>query len=550
MRAAVNREALERAFAPSASGKGLGRLKDQPRERHALRALLTYRLLMSGALLGVIYSGQGMRLLADSHPGIFTWTSHLYLLLTLLSSLALKFRWFGAATQAQAMFLADAIAIPLLMHAGLGVGSGMGILLAVSIALTSLVLPGRMVLFHAAVATFGLFSGIFYFQGREGFHAGDLTHAGLLGAAFFVIATLAAILSHRAGVSESLARRQAADLDDLSRQNELIIQEMATGVVAADESGHITFINDAARRLLRIPPGEAIDHLARVAPDLDACRSRWLRAESGSALYEISAGRQQLRALFRLGGKGGSRAPLIFLEDASEAVRQAQQIKLASLGRLTASVAHQIRNPLSSISHAGQLLAESPNIADMDRRLTEIIRNNSARVNEIIESILQLSRRSESAKGALVLGHWLNAFINDFPRQEGKPPWPFSLRTTEAAVGRTVLADSLQLDQILFNLCDNARRHFEGPPRELRIELRLDLNSYNELTLDILDNGPGFSDEARERLFEPFFTTRGDGTGLGLYIAKELSDANQIDLRLIPRAGGAHFRLRFPSNNG
>ncbi|MBU0498558.1 MAG: PAS domain-containing protein [Gammaproteobacteria bacterium] len=522
----------------------------QPRDQQALRALLIYRLLLAGSLLAVIYSGQGMHLLAESHPTLFIWTGHLYLMLALLSGLALKFRWFGAATQAHALFLADAIAIPLLMHAGIGVSSGMGILLAVSIALTSLVLPGRLVLFHAAVATFGLFSGIFFFRGVDDLSPGDLTNAGLLGAAFFVIATLAAILSHRAGVSESLVRRQAADLDDLSRLNELIIQEMATGVVAADDSGHITFLNDAARRLLRIPPGEPIHSLERVAPDLDTCRSRWLRAESNATRYQVKVGRQQLRALFRQSGMGNNRAPLIFLEDASEAIRQAQQIKLASLGRLTASVAHQIRNPLSSISHAGQLLAESPHIADADRRLTEIIRNNTARVNEIIESILQLSRRTESTKGPVVLGHWLDAFINDYPRLEGKAPHPFLFSVTEAARGQTALVDALQLDQILFNLCDNAHRHFIGPPAALRIELRLDLNSYGELTLDILDNGPGFGEEARERLFEPFFTTRGDGTGLGLYIAKELSDANQIDLTLIPRAGGAHFRLRFPSNNG
>ncbi|OGT90727.1 MAG: hypothetical protein A2286_13570 [Gammaproteobacteria bacterium RIFOXYA12_FULL_61_12] len=471
-------------------------------------------------------------------------------MLAVLSGLALKYRWFGAATQAHSLFLVDTLAIPLLMQSGVGVSSGMGTLLAVSIALTSLVLPGRLTLFHAAVATFGLFSGIFFFQGLDSLNAGELTHAGLLGTAFFVIALLAAVLSRQVGESESLARRQAADLVELTTLNELIIQEMATGVVATDEQGHITFINDAARRLLRVPPGAPIGALGQVSPTLSDCRTRWIRADTGSALYQVTSERQQLRALFRHGGKGDRRAPLIFLEDASEVVKQAQRIKLASLGRLTAGVAHQIRNPLSSISHAGQLLAESPGIAASDKRLTEIIRNNSARVNEIIESILQLSRRAESTKEPIPLWNWLRAFIDDYPGHEGGSPERFSLSVSEAAAKRTVLADCTQLDQILFNLCDNAHRHFGRPLSELRIEFRVDLNSYQEVTLDLLDNGPGFTDEAREKLFEPFFTTRSDGTGLGLYIAKELSDANQIDLSLIPRPGGAHFRLRFPSNHG
>jgi two-component system sensor histidine kinase PilS (NtrC family) len=236
---------------------------------------------------------------------------------------------------------------------------------------------------------------------------------------------------------------------------------------------------------------------------------------------------------------------LVFLEDTSLIAEQVQQSKLAALGRLSASIAHEIRNPVGAMSHASQLLAESPHLAADDKRLTEIIRGNADRVSAIINNVLQLSKRGETRLERLSLAIWLEEFCEEFceTMQLGRE----RLLVEAQEPDLEVRADPTQLHQILWNLCENALRHALRDAPDATIEIRHGrLNPSARPFLEVADRGPGVKPEQAERIFEPFFSGAQGGTGLGLFLARELAQTNGATLLYEPRTGGGTvFRLVF-----
>ena len=205
-----------------------------------------------------------------------------------------------------------------------------------------------------------------------------------------------------------------------------------------------------------------------------------------------------------------------------------------------------MRNPLGAISHAAQLLNESTGLPEPDRRLIEIILHNSDRINEIIESILGLSRQDPPKPKPLVLGPWLKELAGYFLDTHAMAPEQIVLRVEPWET--TVYADSSQLKQILEVLCDNAIRHFPNPRQQLRLSISAGIGpDSGGPFLELCDNGAGIPASRAEQLFEPFFTTRNGGTGLGLYIARQLSEANRIRIEYRPQQQGSCFRLSFPN---
>lgn len=217
-------------------------------------------------------------------------------------------------------------------------------------------------------------------------------------------------------------------------------------------------------------------------------------------------------------------------------------MKLASLGRLTASIAHEVRNPLGAISHAGQLLSESPALNDEERRLTVIIEEHSRRVNSIVEDILRISRRRQSRTERIDMSRWLEDFRSEFLLRYNLAPADVVLELDDGPIAAGMDPD--QLHQVLWNLCENGLRYSRGSPLLLiRGGVQRDTG---RPYVEVVDQGPGVAAEAREQLFEPFFTTEAAGTGLGLYIARELCESNQALLQLrYAGPGGSCFRIDF-----
>ncbi|MEJ2610233.1 MAG: ATP-binding protein [Candidatus Thiodiazotropha sp.] len=435
------------------------------------------------------------------------------------------------------------LAITLLMHASGGVQTGMGMLNAVSITASALIMGGRAALLFAALATLAVLT--------DQIHA-SLSHAaqprfiqaGFLGTVYFATALLTLVLSSRARASEQLAEKRANELNHMAKINAYVIQHMRTGVLVVDASGKIIMMNDPAWHLLGMPAASTGSQLSKASPVL-AHKIRKLRSSRKYQQLAFRNQRQGTKLKVHFNPLSGEEEGdmLIFLEDTSQITREAQQMKLASLGRLTASIAHEIRNPLGAISHASQLFHESPDLNKADKRLTEIITTNAIRVNQVIENVLQLSRRDPGTPKSIQLKLWLEKLSSELIKHHGFTSSELFLQIEPADT--EIIADSEQLRQIVTNLCNNAREH--GAKENLKLQIiGGELKEFDHPVVDIIDNGPGIKPKVAKQIFEPFFTTRNTGTGLGLYIAKELSENNHIRLEYIPGpTGGSCFRLHF-----
>jgi len=508
----------------------------------ALRYFNLYRLVIAGLLCVLILTGNLPPPMAQFDAGLFAFAGFGYLGLAVVAQVLLESRLLPFVMQVPAQVLLDVVLLSALMYASGGVASGFGILVLVAIAGGSLLAGRRVAFVLAAAATLAVLSQELYLASRAA-DAGNYPHAGFLGASFFIVAIAGHGLSRRVRESEALADQRASDLANLAELNEHIIQRMQAGILVLDASAAIRLINASAVNLLGLQGRVVGRRLAEIAPPLDEQYQRWrVERRHATRVFRTDGPGNELLASFTNLGTGRDDASLIFLEDAAVTRQRAQQMKLASLGRLTASIAHEIRNPLGAISHAGQLLAESPGRDPNDERLTGIIRDHAARVNVIIDNVLQLGRREMAVQEQFEIRPWLEAFVAELRAQHQLPDAAVALAVEPPDT--VVRMDRSQLQQVLWNLCENALRYSTGTPA---IELAAGVNPATQRPyLDVVDHGPGIDPAAAEQLFEPFFTTEAAGSGLGLYIASELCEANQASLRLMdngPR--GCRFRISF-----
>ena len=533
---------LSRLFSLSARPMGSG-LESAWRPLHLFNL---YRFTLA-ALFTFIYQINDGSLpppLGMMSPKLFYLTGIAYLVFSLLAMVFIIKRTPAFNWQRDIHVLADIGFITTLLYSSGGVASGIGMLLVVTIAFASMLSAGRGPLLFAALASLAILGEeTLAFLTLSGVHI-SYPQAGILGIALFTTAIIAHVLARRARESEALAAQRSLDLANMAQLTEYTIQQMRTGVIVIDPDTRVRLINGAAWRLLGNPMVPTHSSLIHYCPELQAELEQWRRGELETIpTLSPAGGEHELLPQFLNIGIAGHGGTLIFLEDASIAAQHAQQLKLASLGRLTASIAHEIRNPLGAISHATELLAEGEELSEADKRFTEIITRHTQRINTIIEDILKLGRRDQSHAERFELAPWLEEFVAEFLRGEG---------VEEEAINWQCNGDGLQLyfdpnhlRQILTNLCQNGLRHAGGAANP-RVELVANSLDEERGYLDIIDHGPGISEEAQSHIFEPFFTTESGGTGLGLYIARELATCNMAKLRYEPDSEvPSRFRLTF-----
>ncbi|RLJ18103.1 histidine kinase [bacterium endosymbiont of Escarpia laminata] len=511
---------------------------------NTLRLFLLYRLTLSLSLPFFFFTGTGPGFLGQFAPELFAFVATIYLGLVLASGIFWYWRSPEVEQQVHMMIFIDILAITLLMHASGGLESGLGMLIAISITGGAVMTGGRAALLFASLASLLVIAEQIYAELTGSFPA-LFTQAGFLGAVFFALALLTHVLSKRARESEELAHHRAHDLENMARLNDYVIQHMQTGVLVIDDQGKILLMNEPAWRLLGMPDAQPGNRLGAASPELAEMLVEWKRTRRCDCppFRAIPRGKE-LRPRFNALGRGNLGGVLVFLEDTSRVLLEAQHLKLASLGRLTASIAHEIRNPLGAISHANQLFSESPNLDRADQRLIEIIKVNSGRVNQVIENVLQLSRHKPGERTRFNLHSWFEEIIAELIRNQGFGSDIFSLQIEPQET--QIQADPEQLRQIVTNLCNNALQHTQEPAA---LKVTIVGGRVPELDtpfVDIIDNGPGIPPDVAKQIFEPFYTTHNSGTGLGLYIARELSEGNRIRLEYIPGpTGGSCFRLIF-----
>ena len=511
-----------------------------------LGILNLYRILVPLVLISLYSLGNGRGLTVDS-PRLFFFATAFYLCFGLFSVILVRNRLGSAYLQTILQATLDIFVLMLLLHACGGVASGLGLLLLVPVGSLAFLLPPQSALFLAAVTIISLLAHTIWQQLTGHIDINAYAAAGLLGIVLFTIAAAASFVATSMQQSEALVRQKDLDLANLAELSQYIVQHLRESLLVVDAADTIRLINESAAEILgdvHAVPGALI---GEVSPRLLYSLSTWRRSAHGEdapSSFVAADGARLIQPHFAPLGGASPGPTLIFLEDTSLMAERVQQGKLAALGRLSASIAHEIRNPVGAMSHAGQLLAESPLMGSDERRLTDIIRNNSERVSAIVNNVLQLSRREATKPTRLMLGDWLVDFLDEFCETMQVPMARIGVQ--EDAQNLEVRIDPTHLHQVVWNLCDNALKYGEIRD-EIGVEIKLGrLAPSNRPYLEVADRGPGIEATAVDRIFEPFFTGRKGGTGLGLFIARELCQLNRAVLLYESRGGdGSIFRIVF-----
>lgn len=486
-----------------------------------------YRLLVSIVLLAMLVSPDTRGLVGRLDQDLYSIGGSMLLLSSVLLYWPLGRLIRSSETGIFGMMLVDVIATTLIANASGGLISGFSVLYIITVAAAAILLHTRILAtLVAALTVLALLTDTFYLIARDELSIGMTLPAGLLGSLLFTVSLLVQTLARRLETAEAQVDAVENQVAALQALNNEIIAHMQTGVLLADGEDRVRPINGAAERLLQLS-GRAPQLVDDVHPVLAEQLRDWLRgggrrpepfgAPNSTSKLIASFARLQLEGRYET---------LVFVDDYTPITQYAQSLKLNSLGKLTASIAHEIRNPLSAISHAGQLLRESPDLKSGDRKLSDIVVNNSGRVNEIIENVMQLSRREPPNSAALRIGPWLSDFLEQY-REGRAEASPISLIGGELQT--LVSIDPAHLTRVLSNLLDNALRHSAEDTGRPGARLLL-VNEGGEVHIDVIDFGAGVPAQNEARLFEPFFTTSEKGSGLGLYLCKELCEINGAGL--------------------
>lgn len=516
----------------------LVKLSEESIQARAIDILNIFRLTLSIVLI-VSYLYVGSKNWIDKENSqLFFYCATAYLIFSiailLLNGLALTKRWLIQPPQ----ITIDIMFIVMLMHAAGGMQSGLGLLLIVTIVTASLVSNGRLALFYAALASIGLLLEQSYQIVQSDLATSSYTQPVMLSISCFATAWLAYSLANRMQRSEALASLRGVDLENLAQVNALITQEMQDGVIVVDAELNIRHHNLQAESLLALPTESTGNlTLSNNVPSIAEVFNHWLKGDDIGQKLIVSLGNRELKLRFKPTSELRSAGAVIFIQDWSQIQSSAQQAKLAALGRLTANIAHEIRNPLSAISHANQLLQEEENLNPPSVRMLQIIADNIQRIDQIIKDVLELNRRDRTHQEKFELNEFLANFYTEFCAIEKISTSHFQLEVCK--LKHTIAFDQRHLTQILWNLCKNGWDHSQKQIASVNLSC-VEIGK-NSLNIEINDDGAGVAELDRARLFEPFFTTKNTGNGLGLYISRELAEANGASLQYRALTQGSAF---------
>ena len=511
------------------------------------RVYVAYRSLVSIVLLIMLVNPSTRALVGSLSPGLYTTAALVYLATSIPLVGSLSTRLNESQTLMLLVFLVDIVAITLLADSSGGMTSGLPALLVITVAASAVLISNRkLAMLVAAVSVLAILLDTAWLIMRDVLNIGSLFPAGLLGLLVFGVALMVQTIAHRLGRAEELARNRSSDLYNLQRLNEQIVQHMQTGILLVNNEGLVRVMNKSAMRLLtperqitEQQGGQLEDYCVQLADQFKQWEhSGWHRATP----FTVAEGGNPLIANFQELQPRVNHESLVFVEDYTPVTQHAQSLKLNSLGRLTASIAHEIRNPLGAISHAAQLLQESPDLAPSDSRMADIIQHHSERVNQIVESVMQISRREPPKPEQLLLESWLSAFVREYLNALNRP----AEVTIDCDYKELLIEfDPENLQRIFSNLLDNALRHSKQETGKETARIHIDVDStLHQYQINMIDNGSGVAFADRAKLFEPFFTTMSEGSGMGLYLCKELCQINNADLDYRPTGKGEScFRI-------
>jgi len=522
--------------------------------RRVLRYLNGFRLFVAMALAAAFFTGALVQGINFTNTTLAAAVLLVYFAFSVVFILHRPQDEQAVREMALQSLLMDVLLIALLLNTF----DGLAVLLVFTGAAAGIVLPLRLALLVAGLASLAILSGptIAALDGRDNVDA--FVAGGLFGIILFVITLLTHVLANWAREFRLIAEQQLMTLTRLEQINELVIRRLRSGVLAVGPDGHIKMMNESAWFLLGSPPA-ARRALEEISPELKRALDEWLgdpRLEPET--LNLNASQAQVVPKFVGVPAGNEVSVVVFLEDNDVVSQRALEMSSVSLARLSTSIAHEVRNPLSAISHAAQLLEEDEDLAEDQSKLVTIIRNNVKRTNGIIENILQMSRREKSQHEIFPIAPWLAELRDEF--NTAHPDYPFRLELPRGADGETaadverlaVMFDRSQLHQVLWKLMENALQHLGDNRHRPELVLRLGHEKDSGFCkVSVEDNGDGIPEEKMVDIFQPFYTTRKEGSGLGLYIARQLVEANQAELTVDSSPGErTRFHVRMTLAGG
>lgn len=441
----------------------------------------------------------------------------------------------------------DIVAIIFLMHFSGGQDSGLGILLVVAMSGSSILTKRHVAIFFAAIASLAILGEQIYSSFYLTDQSSSYPQTGILGIVLFTCTFSTWWLAQKIRETDELAKQRGIDLENLSIINDYIIQNLDVGIIVVDCYGIIRLLNQAAYRLLATTADARFQPIQAISPPLASAWSDFTRFPNLPLTSFKTIQGAELQPHMTAIGQLSHSGAIITLEDTSLLNQRAQQIKLASLGKLAASIAHEVRNPLGAISHAAQLMEESNEIGEEDQKLLKIILTQSKRINKTIENILNLSRKAPPTVTTLLLSTWTETWLEAFCLAHRISPEQIVISISPEHL--TIMADASQLYQILWNLAENVLRHAQvnqGKGVQMHVQAFIP-SSHSQPVIEIVDFGPKIGTEILQNLFEPFTTSQLDGTGLGLYLARELCQLNHAHLSYRHTDQGNIFSIQFKS---
>jgi two-component system sensor histidine kinase PilS (NtrC family) len=512
---------------------------DAGESRSRLLTLLNgYRLLCGVlTLLIALFAQSGIFALYDAR--FFYVLCPLYLAYAAAALLVTKAFALPLPRLSLLLLIGDLVFMAGFTYASGGTGSGIGMLLFPWLAGYGWLLRDRTALLHAALAAIALLGLEVFWWLHFGGSTAQFLPAGLLGVGYFATTGLGLLLGRYSYVSEKLAVQRGIDLANLAQVNQRVIQDMQDGVVVVDGTATVRAFNTQAERFLGQYGKKTTGvPLTEFALPLSDCWQAWVNHTTEDPPPLALAGKL-LRVRFVPVGTHRVDGALIYLEDMGRAHAQAQQIKLAALGRLTANIAHEIRNPLSAVNHATELLLEESALPVNARKLLGIVHTNSGRIDRIVREVLELNRRDRRQAEIFELAPTVHSMVDEIVAAEHIPPE--CIRVLIAGQPE-IRFDRGHFGQVLWNLLRNAWQHCRREKDSIELSVRPGYSPFHVL-FEIADDGPGVPATVRPQLFEPFFTTHAGGTGLGLYVARQLCEANGATLDLVDTSHGGHFRV-------
>ncbi|UOO82186.1 HAMP domain-containing histidine kinase [Uruburuella testudinis] len=433
--------------------------------------------------------------------------------------------------------VADITMMMVLTYLTGGINTGFGILVLPFVATSCLLSHGRYPMLYATYAAMLVVLNLFL-SGHIGLDPAQWDNHALIsgvlltGACYLVAALTAFSATYLQAATESAAKHQLA-YRRVSGLNRLVLNRVQEAVVVIDAAQRVWLFNRQAKTYF---PSLAVDRQETVFSELAA---RWRRQpdkgfETDIHIYQHS---MHVRAVPLI--QEETELLMLYVRSLREVAAEAMATKLASLGQLTANLAHEIRNPMSAIRHANDLLQEDDN--DPTRsRLHDIIDSNIQRIDKMLEDVSLIHKRDSISRETINLMKFWLAFKQEFTLSN--PAAVGCLKMNMDGSNLSVKTDPMHLQQIMWNLCNNAWRHSRQDEHAITVLIKP--SGRMHISIVVADNGKGVPPDVRNHLFEPFYTTEKQGTGLGLYVARELAHANLGQLHYHAEMNG--FELILP----